>query len=88
MFNSIEIKEVKQEIGLLVKRVRKKNKLTQIKLAERTELHVLTIKKLEAGKNFTIDTLLIILKELDLLEDLFSNIAQKRKNIEETQPLY
>ncbi len=88
MFDIIEIKEVKQEIGLLVKRLRKKHELTQVKLAERTELHVLTIKKLEAGKNFTIDTLLLVAKELDILEDLAAQIKRKRKHIEETKPLY
>jgi len=88
MFDAVEIKEVKQEIGLLVKRVRKKRKLTQVKLADRTELHVLTIKKLEAGSNFTIDTLMIVLKELDLLQDLYTEVKTKRKNIEETKSLY
>ena len=88
MFETIEIKAVKDDIGDLIRAIRKNRKLTQIELANSIDVSVTTIKKLEKGQNFTIDTLLKILKELDLLELLNSEITQAKAQVSNTKSLY
>lgn len=58
---NIKIKDIKLEIGQLVKSFRKRDKISQEELAEKLNLSRITIQNLEAGKNFTIDTLLKVL---------------------------
>ena len=53
---NLKIKDVKTEIGKLVKSLHKKQKLSQQELAEQLDLSRITIQNLESGKNFTIDT--------------------------------
>ena len=53
---NLKIKDVKTEIGQLVKSLHKKQKLSQQELAEQLDLSRITIQNLESGKNFTIDT--------------------------------
>ena len=55
MFDITEIKDVKKEIGLLVKTVRKNRGLSQIQLARSLDVSRTTIQNLELGK-----TLLLI----------------------------
>lgn len=88
MFKIIEIKEVKIEVGRLMKTVRKHRKLTQSEVAEQLGVSRNTIQNLESGKNFTINTLFKILKEFDLLDKLHKEILSERKAIEETKSLY
>jgi transcriptional regulator with XRE-family HTH domain len=52
---NLKIKDVKSEIGQLVKSLRKKQKLSQQELAEQLDLSRITIQNLESGKNFTIE---------------------------------
>ena len=54
---NLKIKDVKLEIGQLIKSYRKQQKLSQQDLAAQLELSRITIQNLESGKNFTIDTL-------------------------------
>jgi len=88
MFETLEIKTVKDAIGDLVKAIRKNRKLTQKELAQSIDVSITTIKKLEKGRNFTIETLLKVLKELDLLELLNDEIAQAKSQISKTKSLY
>ena len=88
MFEILEIKTVKDAIGDLVRAIRKNRNLTQVELATSIDVSVTTIKKLEKGQNFTIDTFLKILKELDLLELLNSEIAQAKAQVSNTKSLY
>jgi len=57
-------------------------------LADRLDVSRNTIQNLESGKNFTIDTLLKTLKELDLLDNIHQEIQQYHKEILETKSLY
>jgi transcriptional regulator with XRE-family HTH domain len=70
MFNTTEIKDVKVKLGQLVRRLRKQQKLTQVQMSHNLGVSRATLNNLEAGKNFTIDTLFKVLKELQLLETL------------------
>ena len=70
MFTTIEIKDVKVKIGGIVKQLRKRQKLTQVQMSETLGISRATLRNLESGKNFTIDTLFKVLKELQLLEHL------------------
>ena len=88
MFERIEIKDVKVEIGRLVRVVRKQRKLTQSEVAERLAVSRNTIQNLESGKNFTINTLFKALKEFDLLDQVHREILRERKAIEQTKSLY
>lgn len=88
MFNTIEIKDVKQEIGLLVRAIRKQQKVSQNNLADSLDVSRTTIQNLERGKNFTVDTLLKILKELDLLDQLSQEINKAKDQVDKAQPLY
>ncbi len=88
MFDTVEIKDVKKGIGLLVKTIRKKRKLTQIDLANTLNVSRNTIQNLESGKNFTADTVFKVLKEFDLLKELNDAILKAKKEIEQTKSLY
>ncbi len=88
MFNTIEIKDTKQEIGQVIKIVRKKRKLSQVEVAKSLDVSRNTIQNLESGKNFTIDTLFKVLKEFDLLDKVYDEILEAKKEIEQTKSLY
>jgi len=88
MFNTVEIKEVKQEIGQLIKIVRKAKKLTQVEVANSLDVSKNTIQNLESGKNFTANTFFKVLKEFDLLDKFYGEILEAMKGIEQTKSLY
>ena len=81
LFDSIEIKDVKREIGTLIKSIRKERKVSQAELAHTLDVSRTTIQNLELGRNFTIDTLLKACKELDLLDSLYAKIVQEGQDI-------
>ena len=85
---NLKIKDVKSEIGLLVKSYRKEQKLSQQELAELLELSRITIQNLESGKNFTIDTLLKVFNHFGLLVGLNQFLIVKRNEKEEFTSLY
>jgi len=88
MLDSTEIKDVKEELGILVKAIRKQRKLSQAELALSLDVSRTTIQNLERGKNFTVDTILKVIKEVDLLEQLQAEIVKARKQITDTKSLY
>jgi transcriptional regulator with XRE-family HTH domain len=85
---NLKIKDVKTEIGLLVKSLRKKQKLSQQELAEQLDLSRITIQNLESGKNFTIDTLLKVFKHFDVLIGFNQFLIDKRDESEQLTSLY
>jgi transcriptional regulator with XRE-family HTH domain len=85
---NLKIKDVKSEIGQLVKSYRKQQKLSQQDLAEELELSRITIQNLESGKNFTIDTLLKVLNYFDVLVEFNQFLIDKRKENEQLTSLY
>lgn len=80
MLNPITIKEVKNQIGALVKTLRDRDGLTQEELAEKLNLSRVTIQNLESGKNPTIETLLKVLQYFDLLDGLNNYIETEARN--------
>ena len=86
--NNIKIKDVKIEIGKLIKSLRKREGLTQEELSAQLELSRITIQNLESGKNFTIDTLLKMLKHFELLDSLYKVVTDKRNENENLRSLY
>jgi len=88
MFETIEIKDVKIEIGQMVKAIRKQRKISQTALASTLNVSRATIQNLESGKNFTVDTLLKVLKEVDMIERLYHKISEVRNHIESAESLY
>ncbi len=85
---NLKIKDVKTEIGQLVKSLRKKQKLSQQELAEQLDLSRITIQNLESGKNFTIDTLLKVFKHFDVLIGFNQFLIDKRDGSEQLTSLY
>lgn len=88
MFDTIEIKEVKRELGFLVKSLRTQRGLSQIELAKTLDVSRTTIQNLELGKNFTVDTILKVLKEMDLLTRLNNEILQAKSHVINSKSLY
>ena len=88
MLNRLNIKEVKVEIGRLVRVLRKREKLSQQELADKLNISRITIQNIEAGKNFTIDTLLKILNEFDLLSEINQFFQDNTTNLDITNSLY
>jgi len=87
-FNFITIEELKKELGRLIKKMRKANSLTQEELAEKLSLSRLTIQKLESGKNFNIDTLLLIFQHFNQLESFFTFLKEKSAEYDNPESLY
>ena len=88
MFDSIEIKDVKGELGLLVKALRKQRSLSQIQLAQSLSVSRTTIQNLELGKNFTVDTILKVMKEMDLLSQLNTEITRAKSQVLNSKSMY
>jgi transcriptional regulator with XRE-family HTH domain len=87
MLQNITIKDVKNSLGKLVKILRDRENLTQEQLGNKLGMSRLTIQKLEAGKNPTIDTLLKILQYFDLLPGFEAYITSEM-NLNNQQSLY
>ncbi len=88
MFDVVEIKEVKKTIGSLVKVLRKQRNLSQQELATAISVSRASIQNVEAGKNFTMDTLLKIFKELDVLDQFYKEVLRTKNQITTAQSLY
>ena len=84
----VKIKDVKTEIVQVVRVIRKRHDLTQEELAQLLNISRITVQNLEAGKNFTIDTLLKVLEHFDLLKELNTLVKDKRSEQENVISLY
>ncbi|MDP4662865.1 MAG: helix-turn-helix domain-containing protein [Salibacteraceae bacterium] len=85
---NVNIKDVKMGVGRFVKAKRKAENLTQEQLAERLAISRITIQNLEAGKNFTMDTLLKVLQHFNLLSGLHQLIVSEVDAAENIESLY
>ncbi|MFV8343960.1 helix-turn-helix transcriptional regulator [Flavobacterium sp. XS2P39] len=74
MLGSTNIKDVKLKIGEWCKQKRHLYGLSQDDLAKVLEMSRLTIRKLEEGKNVTLDTLLKVVNHFDMLESIYKVI--------------
>lgn len=72
----------------MVKALRKQRGLSQIQLANSIDVSRTTIQNLELGKNFTVDTILKVLKEMDLLTQLKSEITQTKNHVVNSKSMY
>ena len=86
--DNLKIKDVKLEIGRLIKSYRKQQRLSQQELADQLELSRITIQNLESGKNFTIDTLLKVFHHFDVLVGFNQFLVDKRNENEPLISLY
>jgi transcriptional regulator with XRE-family HTH domain len=88
MFETIEIKDVKRELGDLIKALRKQRGFSQKELAERLNISRTTIQNLELGKNFTVDTILKVMKEMDVLSQIHNEIKEAREHVRHSKSMY
>lgn len=80
MLGSTNIKDVKLKIGEWCKQKRLLFGLSQDELAQVLEMSRLTIRKLEDGKNVTLDTLLKVVNHFDMLDNLYNIIDNDISN--------
>lgn len=84
MLGATTIKDVKVKIGDWCRQKRRMYELSQEDLAQALDLSRITIRKLEEGKNVTLDTLLKVVNHFDMLDSLYSaidkNIADNNIN--------
>jgi len=66
----------------------KQRGLSQTALAESLDVSRTTIQNLELGRNFTIDTILKVLKEVDMLDQFNSELSQAKNQVIQTKSLY
>lgn len=88
MLTFTTIKEVKDNLGLWCKGLRKSEKLTQKQLAEELALSPLTISKLENGENPTLDTLLKVLQYFNEMEAFNQYLKQRIERVDTNESLY
>jgi len=88
MFNSITIKDVKNNIGEWCKKMRKSEKLTQEELATELGLSRYTIVNLENGENPTVETLLKVLHYFDKMNTLNQFVSNKIEDLDNSKSMY
>ncbi|MBE9599906.1 helix-turn-helix transcriptional regulator [Pedobacter sp. MC2016-24] len=87
MFEQVTIKDVKLEIGQLIKSTRKKHGLNQNEFASQLNISRITVSNLELGKNTTLDTLLKAFLYFDLLNS-FHEYFQELIRANQQKSLY
>ncbi len=88
MLEFLTIQEVKSNIGIWCKALRKERGISQAELARELSLSTLTISKLEKGKNPTLDTLLKVMKYFQEMDSLNRWIVEKIQDLESKPSLY
>jgi len=87
-FFNLNISEVKLEIGNFVKKLRTQNKISQEELAKKLNLSRLTIQNVENGKNFNIDTILLIFQYFDELQGFYDYLNSRKSDLDEIESIY
>ena len=87
MIKKTTIKDVKLDLGKLIKSYRKGRNLSQQELADHLSVSRITIQNLEGGKNCTLDTLLKVLQEFELLGSLNKEIAHYQDDLDVSKSL-
>jgi transcriptional regulator with XRE-family HTH domain len=80
IIESITVKDVKLELGELIRQVRKEHRLNQDELADALNISRITISNLELGKNTTLDTLLKVFLYFDILDNFHEYIKELARN--------
>lgn len=88
MLDFITIKEVKANLGVWCKQLRKSQKMTQKQLADELALSPLTISKLENGENPTIETLLKVLQYFNEMQAFNQYVVRELEKIDNNKSLY
>jgi DNA-binding XRE family transcriptional regulator len=87
MINTVTIKDVKVQLGLLCKQKRQIYNMSQEDLAEAVGISRFTVQKFENGKNATLDTVLKIANHFDLLNSLYRALKHSEQS-NDINPLY
>ena len=88
LFNTLNIQDIKLQLGKFVKTMRKQEGLSQAELADLLSLSRITVQNLESGKNFTIDTLLKALQHFDQLSELNNLLSKQIVHSKKIDSLY
>lgn len=87
-FSTVQVSDVKIEMGALVKKMRAHQRLTQEELAKKLNLSRITIQNIERGKNFTIDTFLLVLQYFEEMSWFHESIQSKVEDYTAIKSLY
>lgn len=87
-FNLSTAQDVKLDIGVWLRLMRKSRKLSQEELASELGMSRITLQNAENGKNITIDTLLLLLRHFDELEGIHKFIREKKEGLANVRSLY
>lgn len=86
--SNASVQDTKSEIAQLIKKMRRLQGITQDELAAKLNLSRATIQNVEAAKNFTIDTLLLILQYFEQLQSFQGFIKEKSEEFDNLDSLY
>ena len=87
-FSAVKVSDVKIDIGNLIKKMRANKKVSQEVLAKNLNLSRITIQNIEAGKNCTLDTCLLIFQYFDELNSFSDYLKSKRDEYNEIKSFY
>ncbi len=87
-FNLSTAQDVKLDIGVWLRLMRKSRKLSQAEFASELGVSRITLQNAENGKNITIDTLLLLLRHFDELEGIHKFIREKKEGLANVRSLY
>ena len=88
MLTFTTIKEVKDNLGVWCKWLRKSEKLTQHQLAKELGLSPLTISKLENGENPTIETLLKVMQYFNEMDAFNKYLKKRMERVDTNESMY
>jgi transcriptional regulator with XRE-family HTH domain len=87
-FNLSTVQDVKLDIGVWLRLMRKSRKLSQAEFASELGVSRITLQNAENGKNITIDTLLLLFRHFDELEGIHKFIREKKEGLANNRSLY
>ena len=88
IFSTIKVSDIKNDIGVLIKKMRANKKVSQDELARSLNLSRITIQNIEAGKNCTLDTCLLIFQYFDELDSFSAYLKSKSDDYNEIKSFY
>lgn len=88
IFDNNNIADIKLEIGKLIRKMRNSAKISQEELANKLALSRITIQNIETGKNFNIDTMLLIFQYFDETNSFSEFIRSKNEGYDNLTSFY
>jgi transcriptional regulator with XRE-family HTH domain len=88
VFSTSNPSDVKLDIGIWLRSMRKSRRLSQEELASALGLSRITLQNAESGKNITLDTLLLLLRHFEELENIHKFVLDRKDSTSSIPSLY